>query len=153
MTLFNLDKEDQGDWFQFFSSKFDPATGEVIYDKPEEGAAEFRIRNMAPFWEERFRGRKKQHKYVHNPVTRAMERVGHYDDLPEDEAKRESDDAWDYAITGIKNAFSAPNVPIECTRENKLKLLDMPVFTRFIRRVFEIISEAGVKQKEDSEKN
>ena len=153
MTLFNLDIEDHGDWFQFFSSKFDPATGEVVYDKPEEGAAEFRIRNMAPFWEERWRGRKKQYKMVLNPSTRAMERVGYYEDLPADETQTENDDAWDYAITGIKDAYSAPDVPIECTRENKLKLLDMPVFARFMNRVFQIISEAGVKQKEDSEKN
>ena len=153
MTLFNLDKEDQGDWFQFFSSKFDPATGEVIYDRPEEEAAEFRVRNMTPFWEERYRGRKKDYKMVHNPVSRQMERVGYYEDLPPEQAQKESDDAWDYAITGIKNAFSAPDVPIECTRENKLRLLDMPVFVRFINRVFQVISEAGVKQKEDSEKN
>lgn len=153
MTLFNLDKEDLGDWFEFFSSKFDPATGEVIYDKPEEGAAEFRIRSMQPFWEERLGGRKKQHKFVQNPTTRAMERVSWYDDLPLDEQKKENDDAWDYAITGFKNAFSAPDVPLECTRENKLKLIAIPVFARFAKCVFEIISEAGVKQKEDSEKN
>jgi len=153
MTLFNLDIEDQGDWFQFFSSKFDPASGEVVYAKPEDGAAEFRIRNMAPFWEERWRGRKKQHKMVLNPSTRSMERVGYYEDLPADETQKENDDAWDYAITGIKDAYSAPDVPIECTRENKLKLLDMPVFVRFINRVFQIISEAGVRQKEDSDLN
>jgi hypothetical protein len=153
MTLFNLEKEDQGDWFAFFSSRFDPATGEVIYDKPEEGAAEFRIRNMQPFWEDIWEGRKKEHKMVVNPLSRSMERVGYYEDLPADEARKENDDAWDYSITGIKDAFSAPGVPIECTRENKLALIEMPVFVRFVRQVFEIISEAGVKQKEDSEKN
>lgn len=153
MTLFNLDKEDLGDWFEFFNSRFDPATGEVIYDEPEEGAAEFRIRSMAPFWEERLSGRKKEHKFVQNPTTRAMERVSWPEELPADEAKKENEDSWDYAITGIKNAFSAPGVSIECTRENKLKLLKMSVFVRFINRVFQIISETEVKRKEDSEKN
>ena len=153
MTVFNLDKEDQGDWFEFFSSTFDPATGDVVYDKPEKGAAEFRIRSMAPFWEECMKGRKKEHKFVQNPATRAMERVSWPKELPPDEAQKENEDAWDYAITGIKNAFSAPGVPIDCNRENKLKFIDMPVFARFVRHVFEIISEAGVKHREASEKN
>jgi len=153
MTVFNLDKEDLGDWFEFFSSKVDPSTGEVIYDKPEEGAAEFRVRDMSPFWEERLKDRKKEFKFVQNPTTRQMERVSWYADLPVDEQMKENDDAWEYSITGIRNAFSSPDVPIECTRENILKLKDIPVFARFMKRVFEIISEAGVKHKEASEKN
>jgi len=153
MTVFEFDKEEQGDWFLFFSSHVDPSTGEIVYDKPEEGAAEFRIRSMGPFWEERRKGRKKEYKMVLNPVTRAMERVGYYDDLPEDEAAKENEDAWDYAITGMKNAFSAPKVPIECTRESKLKLIRMPVFVRFITRAFMTLNESGVKQKEAAEKN
>ena len=77
MTLFDMEKGDQGDWFAFFSSKFDPATGEIIYDAPEENAAEFCIRNMAEFWEERRKGRKKEHKFVVNPLTRVMEHQKH----------------------------------------------------------------------------
>lgn len=153
MTLFNLDKEDLGDWFQFFSSKVDPVTGEITYYNPEENAAEFRIRDMAPFWEDRLKGRKKEHKFVSNSITRQMERVSWYEDLSAEEQMEENDDAWDYSITGIKNAFSAPGVPIDCTRENKIKLKNIPVFARFVSRVFEIISEAGVKHKEASEKN
>lgn len=153
MTVFDLEKEDQGDWFEFFTSSFDPATGDVIYNKPEEGAAEFRIRSMQPFWEKRMEGRKKQHKFVSNPISRQMERVAWVEELPPEEARKENDDAWDYAITGIRNAFSAPDVLIECTRENKLKFIELPVFVRFINRVFQIISEAGVKHQESLEKN
>ena len=155
MTVFEFDKEEQGDWFPFFSSHVDPSTGEIVYDKPEKGAAEFRIRSMGLFWEERRKGRKKEYRMVLNPVTRAMERVGYFDDLPEEEAAKENEDAWDYAITGIKNAFTdlKKKVPIECTRENKLKLIRMPVFVRFITRVFMMLNEAGVKQREAAEKN
>jgi len=153
MTVFDLTKEEQGDWFAFFNSRFDQATGEIAYDPPEEGAAEFRIRLMGPFFDERRKGRKKDFKMVHNPVTRAMERVGYYEDLPPAQAAKENDDAWDYAITGIRNAFSAPGVKIECDRESKLKLLEMPVFVRFMNRVFVIMSEAGVQRKETAEKN
>ena len=153
MTVFDFTKDDQGDWFAFFNSRFDPTTGEIEYDKPEPEAAEFRIRPMTPFWDERRKDRKKEHKMVLNPQTRAMERVSYYEDLLPAEAEKENDDAWDYAITGFKNAFSAPGVEIKCDRENKLKLMKIPVFIRFVGRVFQIISEAGVKQKEASEKN
>lgn len=153
MTVFDFEKEELGDWFAFFNSRVDRSTGEVIFDPPEPDAAEFRIRSMGPFLEERRKGRRKEYKMVLNPSTRAMERVGWFEDLPPEEAAKENDDAWDYAITGIKYAFSAPGVPIECTRENKLKLIGMPVFLRFMMRVFQMISEMGTKQKEASEKN
>jgi len=153
MTIFEFDKEEMGDWFAFFDSHVDTPTSEVVYDKAKDGAAEFRIRPMTTYWEQRRKGRKKEYKMVLNPGTRAMERVGYYDDLPEDEAQKENDDAWDYAITGIRNAFSAPGVSIECTRENKLKLIKIPSFNRFITRVFIMLNEAGIKREEDAEKN
>ena len=155
MTVFEFDKEEQGDWFPFFSSHVDPSTGEIVYDKPEKGAAEFRIRSMGPFWEERQKGRKIQYQWVLNTATRAMERRPFNEELNGDEAAKENEDAWDYAITGIKNAFTdlKKKVPIECTRENKLKLIRMPVFVRFITRVFMMLNEAGVKQREAAEKN
>jgi len=153
MTVFDFEKQELGDWFSFFNSHIDQATGEIVYDPPEKEAAEFRIRSLAPFWEERRKGRKRESKMVLNPQTRQMERVTWFEDLPPDEAAAENEATWDYAITGIKNAFSAPGVPIECNRESKLKFICMPVFLRFISRIFQMISEAGVKQNEASEKN
>lgn len=154
MTVFDFTKDDQGDWFAFFNSRLDTTTGEIVYDPPEPEAAEFRIRSMGKFWEDRRKDRKKEYKMVLNPGNRQMERVGYYEDLPSDQAQKENEDAWDYAITGIRNAFSAPGVEIKCDRESKLKFIDeVPAFLRFITRVFQILSEAGVKQKEASEKN
>lgn len=153
MTVFDFEKQDEGDWFAFFTSHVDPESGKVVYDLPEEGAAKFRIRSLAPFWEERRKGRKKQHQMVLNTASRAMERVSYFEDLPEDKAAKENEDAWDYAITGIEDAFSSPGKQIECTRENKLRLVKMPAFARFIGRVFQLLNEAGVKQQESSEKN
>lgn len=154
MTVFDFTKEDQGDWFGFFNSHIDQSTGEIIYDQPEAGAAEFRIRSMGPFWDERRKGRKKQFQFVLNPNTRAMERVGYYPDLPAEEAEKENNEAWDYAITGMKNAKWKENGPeMECTMENKLKLIEIPAFLRFITRCFQILSNAGIKRQEDSEKN
>ena len=152
-TTFDTTKDEQGDWFPYFDSRVDPSIGETIYDLPIEGAAEFRIRSMAPFFEEKRKGRKKEFKMVVNPSTRQMERVGYYPDLPPDVEAKENDDAWDYAITGMKNAFSAPGVKLECARENKLALIAIPAFLRFMFRVFEIVSNTGAKASEEAEKN
>lgn len=153
MTVFDLTKDEQGDWFAYFDSHIDPVLGETVYDKPLEGAAEFRIRSMGPFFDERRKKRKKEFKMVLNPSTRQMERVGYYIDLPPEEAEQENQDAWDYAITGMRNAFSAPGKEIECTRENKLALTEIPAFMRFLFRVFQIISDTGAKAREGIEKN
>lgn len=153
MTIFDLSGEEQGDWFEFFTSHIEQGTGKIIYDEPEENSARFQIRSPAPFWEERRKGRKKESQFVLNPATRAMERVTWYKDLPEDQDRKEIEDAWDYTITGIEDAFWGPDDPIECTRENKLKLIRMPVFDRFLSRVLQLISETGVKQEEAAEKN
>lgn len=153
MTFFDLTKDEQGDWFAYFDSRVDPITGETTYDDPKDGAAEFRIRSMAPFFDERRKNRKKEYKMVLNPSTRAMERVGYYPDLLPDEAEKENQDAWDYAITGIKNAFDASGKDIVCDRENKLALIEIPAFMRFLFRVFEIISVSGARAREEIEKN
>jgi len=151
MTTFDLENKEQGDWFSFFESKFDSLTGETTYDLPKDGAAEFCIRSMLPFWEERQKGLKKEYKMVLNPSTRQMERVGYYPEQPDDSTA--GDDAWDYVITGMRNALDKDGNELECTRENKLKLIRIPMFLRFVKRVLDIIDESGVKQKEESEKN
>ena len=152
MTVFEEAKE-QGDWFQFFTSKHDLATGEIVYDAPEEGAAEFCFRNPSSFWEEQRKGRKKEYKMVVNPLSKAMERVGYYPDLSIEEAMKERDDSWDFVITGMRNARWTENGPeMECTRENKLKLLKNSSFLRYANRVIEIVTETGIKTKEEEEK-
>ena len=153
MTVFDFERGEQGDWFSFFGSHIDQETGKVVYDAPEEGAAEFRIRSMVPFWEEKRKGRKIESKIVLNPNSKAMERVTWDADIDPATAQQESIEAWDYAITGFRNAFSAPGKAIECTLENKLRFTKIPVFVRFISRVFEIIANAGIEQREASEKN
>jgi len=150
--IFDLEKQEQGDWFDFFNSTVDPTTGEVSYSLPEKDAARFRIRSTVPFWEERRKGRKKRHEMVLNPSTRAMERVSFYD-TPEADEEQDNQAAWDYSITGIENAFDASKNAIEATLENKMKLIKIPAFLRFIMRVFEIISDSGVQQAEAQEKN
>ena len=153
MTVFNVEQGAEGDWFSFFTSHIDLTSGDVVYDPPEEGAAEFRIRSMVPFWEEQAKSQKVESKFVLNPKTREMGRVEWEKPLPSVEKIKKNEDSWDFAITGIKNAFSAPGVPIECDRASKLKLLKMPLFLRFVTRVFQIISDSGIQQEKEKEKN
>lgn len=150
--LFDLSAA-QGERFQFFTSHIDQNTGETIYDEPS-GDAWVEIRSMAPFFEERMAKRKKIVENVYNPKTRGMERISYYPDLSPEEAKTERDDAMDYCITDFGNfKDSKTGKVIECTRENKLLLMKVPVFDRFIARCQQLLSEAGVKQKEDEAKN
>jgi hypothetical protein len=153
-TVFEEGAKSEGDWFTFFTSHLDAATGEIVYDPPVEGAAEFCFRSPVSFWEEQRKTRKKEYKMVVNPNTRAMERVGYYPDLPPEEEKEERDGSWDYVIIGMRNAkWSGSGPDMECTRDNKLKLLKNSAFLRFANRVLELITETGVKQKKAAEKN
>jgi hypothetical protein len=152
-TFFDLENTEQGDWFPFFNSRFDMQTGETVYDSPQVGAAEFRIRPLTSFYEERRKDRKKENKMVVNPQTRAMERVSYYPDLSPEEAQAERDDSFDFAITGMQGAFWTADQPIECTRENKIKLMKNAAFSRYFLRVQEMLSNSGAKAKEEAEKN
>jgi len=150
--LFDLD-ESQGEWFQFFMSRVDPDTGEIIYDEPVQDAR-VQIRSMATFFEERIGARKKVVEWKVNPKTKMNERHSFYPDLSYEEMKKEREDAWDYAITGLEGFQDAKTKkPLVCDRETKLKLMKNPVFDRFIARCLQLLAESGVVQKEDLEKN
>lgn len=139
-----------GEWFQFFESHFSER-GEIVYDDPA-GDARVCIRSIMPFFEEVQGGKKKKFEWVLNTQTRAMERVGYYPEQTAEDIRREREDAYDYAITAWEN-FTVKGKLIECTRENKIKLMKVPVFDRFVARCFQLLSGAGVKQQEAEEKN
>jgi len=149
--FFDLD-EARGDWFDFFESRIDIKTGDVTYDDPKPGTGRVCIRDMGPFWRERQRNRKKKSEFVRNPSTRAMERVEYYPQTAEEEAQ-EREDAFDYAITDFEDFFDAKGKPIKCTKENKIRLLAIPVFDRFIARCFELQQNASKIQAKVTEKN
>ena len=150
--FFDLDST-EGEWFQFFSSHIDLNTGEIIYEEPTSDAR-VQIRSIAPFIEERLAKWKRSVEHVYNPKTRAMERISYFPDQTLEESRMDRDDAWDYAITGIENfKDSKTGELIICTRENKLKLMKVPVFDRFFTRCQQLLADSGVKEKEKEEKN
>jgi hypothetical protein len=152
-TIFNQAPED-GTWFTFFTSTKDDA-GNVKYDDPLPGAAEFRIRSTKKFYDERIAGRKKESAMVQNTKTHQMERVTWLKDQTMEEVLAEYDDAIDFAITGVKAAFwdEKREVPIKGARADKLKLKDFAVFDRFLKRVWQIIEEQEVIDSAVLEKN
>lgn len=150
MIFKDLDKAVLGDWFDFFESRFDQSTGQIIYDPPEKGAVQFCVRSMTPFFEELRKGRKKVSKIVYNPVSKAMERLTFPEDTTFEQDAKESDDAWDYAITAAKDEEGKD---VELTREMKLKLIKIPKFVRFFTRVFQVLNGEVLKKEEAEEKN
>jgi hypothetical protein len=150
-TQFDLDKT-EGDWFDYFDSTVDTGTGEVSYDDPLPNGGRACIKPMGPFWQERQRTRKRKHRFIQNTKTRAMEQVECNEQTGEEEYQ-ERCDAFDYAITGLENFFDRNGKPIECTRENKLKLIAIPSFDRFLARCFEIQQGASEVRASVIEKN
>jgi hypothetical protein len=149
--IIDLEARD-GEWFAYFGSKVDEKGG-VVYDDPLPDAGRIQIRSLVPYFEANRSKQKRKHEYVLNPQTRQMERVSYFDELSAEAAQKERDDAWDYCITGIENVFDAQKKAVECTRENKLKLMMIPSFNRFVARCLQILSEAGVKTEEEERKN
>jgi hypothetical protein len=150
--LINLEL-DQGEWFQYFGSRIDSSTGDVIYDEPATDAR-VKVRPMGPFIEERVANRQRQTEHVLNPKTRQMERVTYYPELSAAELRAERGDVWDYAIQdweGFKDARTGQ--AIKCTRENKIALMKLPVFDRFIARCQQLLAESGVQEAKEEEKN
>jgi len=145
--IFDLEKT-EGERFPFFTSTMDPTTGVITYDPPE-GDAWVELRPMGPFFEERMSKRPKKTEHIHNPKTRQLERITYYPELSIDEVKKERDDAWDYAIVGLGNFKDKSGKIIECTRENKLKMIKVPVFVRFCERCFDIIANSGASKEEE----
>lgn len=134
----------QAEWFQYFGSRVDVNTGEIIYEEPASDAR-VQIRSLMPFYEERLAKRKKSYEHVFNPKTRTMERVTYYLDQSPAEDKAEREDAWDYAIVAFEGfQDTKTGEKVACTRENKLKLMKLPVFDRFVARCLQLLNGSAV---------
>lgn len=147
---FDFEKYDEGQWFQFFGSEILP-DGSVKYHDPEPDAGWFQFRQagteILDSIKQKTQG-KRQIDFVPHPNTRQMERVISYDQSPE-EAKQEREMMWDYVIVSWRDIKDVKGKEIPVTRENKMKLLNIFAFMRFLNRCLEIIGG----QTEMSEKN
>lgn len=148
--IFDIDQT-EGEWFQFFNSTINPNTGEIEYDDPVQDAR-VQIRNIGPFFEERAAKRKREVDHVLNPKTKAMERISYTKELSYEEAKTERDDAYDYAIVAFEGFKDKTGKTIKCTRENKLKMMRVPVFDRFVGRCMAIQNENKIRLEQEEKK-
>lgn len=151
--LVDLKTDKQGEWFTFRMSRIDPDNGETIWGEPIDGV-EVRIRSMKSFFEERFANRERVIEWKINPKTRQNERHSNPKELMPAEIIEERNDAYDYAITGLKGWMDkATKKPIECNRENKLALMAKGVFERFFTDCQLSLDSSGLEQEEQEAKN
>ena len=155
MTIFNDNgtQESQGVWFKFQTSHFDFEKKETVFDPPADDAAEFCVRSLVPFFSKQLKTRKKKSEFIFNPSTRAMERISYYPDPTPEEIQKEQEDAWEYLITGIKNAKWADGKPIECNRADKIKLMKIEQFDLFIGHCLRVLAGSEKSEAEAVEKN
>jgi hypothetical protein len=150
---FDLTGESSGEWFAFFRSEI-KENGDVNYLDPEEGAGKVCLRIADPETIENIQSqtRKAMVEFVLNPKQRAMERVKFYDQTPAQE-KLERRMIWDHAIKAWEGILDKDGDEIPCTIENKLKLMNIPVFARFVGRCLQLITGANAQQEEAVGKN
>ena len=149
----NLEQGEEGEWFQFFESDVDFETEKVIYHPPTtEGRV--KVRSSTPFFQAQAAKRKRQGEFAYNPKTRQMEKIVSVVEQTPEERMAEREDLWDYCITGIENfKDSKSGKAINCTRENKLKLMKIPVFDRFVARCWELLTNSKAVEDDKLEKN
>lgn len=149
----------EGDWFSYQNSHLNQETGKIVFDElPPDFNPDFnpkvRVRSMKPFLQERLSNRKKVAEFVLNHKTNSMERISYFKELSPDEERKQRDDLYDYIITGLigfKNKRTGE--VIECTRKNKLELMLIPAFDRFIDQCLKTIEETEIKRSAAIEKN
>jgi len=144
--------EDEGTWFSFFTSRIKD-DGTIKYDDPAPGAGKVCVRAINEFVESYWEKQKKKTEFVLNPKTRAMEHIEYSKDMNPAQRKRYQSDLWDYAITNWENFFDAKKKPIECILANKVKMMKVQMFDRFVSKCLKTMNENTVKQASELTEN
>jgi hypothetical protein len=151
-TVINLQTGKDGSWFSFFYSKIDSATMDVIYDDPIEDGPRMKIRNPVPFFKERSKNRKTKGEYVLNKKTRAMEKVVSELELTAAEKQAENDDFVDYVIQEV-DGFKLDGKEIKGTRDEKIRMMEIPIVSMFVHHCVEILQEQGAQEEKAESEN
>lgn len=139
-SFVDIDMDQEGDWFQYFTSKVDEKTGDIIYGEPLP-YARVKIRSVSPFLEDSLKKQKRKTEFVLNPGSRSMERVPYLEEKPFEKQIQETDDMYDYAILDFEGfRDKKTKQEIECTRENKIALRHNEMFRRFFERCQQILN-------------
>jgi hypothetical protein len=143
----------KGEWFDFRMSSLDPNTGETVWGPPIPGHR-VQVRSWKPFLEEQMANRERVIEWKINPKTRQNEKHSNFKELTPEESKQQKDDAIDYAIMGLEGfKDKKTREPIQCTRENKIALMALDFFDRFIADCQMTIDSTRVEQEAAEAKN
>lgn len=150
MTSFDLENLDSGTWFTYCNSKIDEKSGDVKFDEPLDSAGRICIR-QADFETleniEKIAGGKLKREFVLNPNSKAMELV-EYRDRSIDEKRKDREMLWDHVICDWEGLKDKNGNDIPVTLENKMKLIQIPAFFRFIQHCLDIFNgQAEVTEK------
>jgi len=150
----DFESVEDGVWFPFQNSHLNKETDEWVFDEPiaKENGPRVKVRLIFPFVKKRFAERKKEVEYKLNTKTRKMDRDVHYKELTPEEEQKATDDTWDYAIIDFEN-FKNKGEIIKCTRENKLRMMEVPIFDRFIGHCLKILEGSEAEEIKATEKN
>lgn len=151
MTVFNLEAVKSGTWFQFRESTVDPATKEPVFKEAVKGAGEILLRSVTPFIRKQIMSADVQTKPVVNQFTRRMEFAAV--ERTAEQKQKDSDDMWDYAIVDWKGFLDGKGKPIPCTRENKLAMMDVDRFVRFVNYALGAIDQYTEAKEKEEQKN
>jgi hypothetical protein len=158
MFKFDLEVGSKGEWFAFFMSNVkgidESGDPKIEYLDPEPDAGRFciRVADEKTLDEIYKQTRKKEYQFVRNPKTRAMERVAYIEQTPEQE-KLERELLWDHCIEKWENILDTKGNQIPCNKENKLKLMKNPQFSRFFFKCCEVINNIAEGKVRAAEKN
>jgi len=134
-------ESDEGVWFDYQESHFDKDKGEFVFDPPNSDAS-IKVRRIGKFIADSMANRKQKEKIVLNTHSKKMERITYYEDESPEYIQKGIEDAYDYAITALKGFKNKKTGEvIECTRENKLALMKIPAFDRFLARCFRVLGD------------
>ena len=142
-------ESDEGVWFDYQESHFDKDKGVFVFDPPNSDAS-IRVRRIGKFIADSMAKRKQKEKIVLNTHSKRMERITYYEDEGQEVVQAGIDAAFDYAITGLKGFKNKKTGDVvECTKDNKIALMKIPAFDRFIAKCFRVLGDL----EEEDEKN
>jgi hypothetical protein len=131
-TKFNLKDLNPGTWFDF--NEDDPKSGRICLRVLNEEAKE----NIRKTTVKRVETFKKGQRFIDYDVNE----------------KLNSEMTWDYVIVSWERLEDNDDQPIECTVENKSKLMRESIdFARFVGECLEKLSEMTEQRKADAAKN
>jgi len=145
---FELDL-DKGEWFPFFKSEIQEDGEPKFFDPEPDEPCRVKLRLADSDFVESMQSqtRKEVVERVLNPKTRQMERLKDFDQTPA-QRKKEREMIWDYAIMDWEGVLDVNEKVVECNLENKMLMMNVPIFARFVSRCLQMISGEAASKKE-----